>query len=117
MWVEKCTCNASLSRFCQHRKLAAYPFLQYKRAIIGKGAEGAPRYVVYNVNNSLVLIRIYCTQVLALCVLTPSSAESAYSHVSGICCCYLQGGSEWCVLWSVYVGMRIASETHVISGP
>jgi hypothetical protein len=36
--------------------------------------------------------------------LTPSIVESAYKCVSGICCCYLQGGSEWCVLWSGYVG-------------
>ena len=52
-----------------------------------------------------------------MCVLTPSTVESAYKHVNGIYCCCLQGGSEWCKLWSVYVGMFIASETHVICRP
>ena len=54
---------------------------------------------------------------IGLMSLTPSSVESAYKHVSGICCFYLQGGSEWCVLWSVYVGTLIASEKHVICRP
>jgi len=72
---------------------------------------------VYNCNNSIMLLRVCLLEILALCVLTPSTAESAYKHVSGIYCCYLQGGSEWCVLWSVYVGMLIASETHVICRP
>ena len=61
-----------------------------------------------------MLLRVCLLEILVLCVLTPSSVESAYSHVSGIYCCYLQGGSERCVLWSVYVGMLIASETHKI---
>jgi len=56
-------------------------------------------------------------ELLALCVLTSSAVESAYKHVSGIYCFYLQGGSEWCVLWSVYVGMFIDSEMHVICRP
>ena len=67
---------------------------------------------MYNCNHSIKLLRVCLLEVLALCVLTPSSVESAYSHVSGIYCCYLRGGSEWCVLWSVYVGTLIANETH-----
>jgi len=54
---------------------------------------------------------------MGLFILTPSSVESEYKHVSGICCCYLQGGSVWCVLWSVYVGMLVARKTHVICRP
>jgi hypothetical protein len=72
---------------------------------------------VYNGNNSTKLLRVSLTEILALCVLTPSTVDSAHKHVSGIYCCYLEGGSEWCVLWSVYVGTRIASETHLICRP
>jgi len=64
-----------------------------------------------------MLLRVCLLEILALCVLTPSTVESAYKHVSGIYCCYLHGGSEWCVLWSVYVGTLIASETLVICRP
>ena len=64
--------------------------------------------------NSIILIRVSLTEILAFWFLTPSCVESAYKHVSGICCCFLQGGSEWCVLWSVYVGTLIASEKYVI---
>ena len=46
--------------------------------------------------------------------LTPSVVESAYKHVSEICCFYLQVASKWCVLWSVYVGRLVASETQVM---
>jgi len=38
-------------------------------------------------------------------------------HVSGISRCYLHGAIEWCVLWSLYVGTLIASETHAIYRP
>jgi hypothetical protein len=72
---------------------------------------------VNNINNSVILIRKYFIEIVTLPVLTPSTVESAYKLVSEICCCYLQGGREWCVLWWVYVGMRIASETHVICRP
>jgi hypothetical protein len=61
---------------------------------------------VNNGNNSIMLM-VCLLELLAVCVLTPSTAESAYKHVSGIYCCYLQGGSEWCVLWSVYVGTLV----------
>jgi len=54
---------------------------------------------VNNCNNSIKLLRVCLLEILALCVLTPSSVGSAYKHVSGICCCCLHGGSEWCVLW------------------
>jgi hypothetical protein len=73
--------------------------------------------MVYNCNNSIMLWRVCLLEILALRVLTPSTVESAYKHVSGICCCCLKGGSECCVLWSVYVGMLIANETHVICRP
>jgi hypothetical protein len=56
------------------------------------------------------------TEILALFVLTLSTVESAYRHVSGIYCCYLQGGSEWCVLWFC-VRPLLGSETYVICKP
>jgi hypothetical protein len=67
--------------------------------------------------SGIIMVRGSLTEIMALCVLTSSIVESAYKHVSGIYCRYLQGGSEWCVLWSVYVGTLIASETHVICRP
>jgi hypothetical protein len=72
---------------------------------------------VNNCNNSIKFLRVCLLEILALNVLTPSSAETAYSRVSGIYCCYLQVASEWCVLWSVYVDTLIGSETHVICFP
>jgi hypothetical protein len=66
---------------------------------------------------SIMLVKGSLTEILTLCVLTPSTVDSAYKHVSGIYCRYLQGGSEWCVLWSVYVGTLIVSEMHVICRP
>jgi hypothetical protein len=57
----------------------------------------------------------YFNEIQNFPVLTPNNVECAAKHVSGTCCCYLQGGREWCVLWWVYVGIRIAGETHVIS--
>jgi len=66
---------------------------------------------------SFTLMGVSLTDILAFWFLTPSIVESAYKHVGGIYCCYLQGGSEWCVLWSGYVDTLIASETHVICRP
>ena len=60
---------------------------------------------VYNSNNSIMLIRVCLTEILAAFVLTPRGVGGAYEHVSGACCFYLQGGSAWCVLWLVYIGM------------
>ena len=71
----------------------------------------------FEFDNSIILIRVSLTEILAFWFLTPSCVESAYKHVSGIYCCYLQGGSKWCVLWSFFVDMRLASETRVISRP
>jgi len=48
----------------------------------------------YKFCNSAILIREYFTEIVAYPVLTPSIVERAYKHVSGICCCHLQGGSE-----------------------
>jgi hypothetical protein len=64
---------------------------------------------VYNSNNSIILIRVCLTEILAVCVLKPRGVGGAYEHVSGACCFYLHGGSAWCVLWSVYIGMLIVS--------
>jgi hypothetical protein len=69
---------------------------------------------VNNCNNSIKLFMVCLLEILALCVLTLTTVDTTYRHVSGIYCCYLQGGSEWCVLWSIYVGTLIASETHLI---
>ena len=66
---------------------------------------------------SIILIRDNITEIVALRFLTPCIVESAYKYVSEICSFYLQGGSEWFVLWSVYVGTLTASETHVIFRP
>ena len=85
-----------LFRLIQHRKLDWEEMYVYQRSDKWKGWGKGTK--VYNVNNSIILIRV-------LFILTPSSVGNAYKHVRGICCCYLQGGSEWCVLWSVYVGM------------
>jgi hypothetical protein len=41
--------------------------------------------------SGIILVRGSLTKILAFCVLTPSSVESAYKHASGIYCCYLQG--------------------------
>jgi len=54
---------------------------------------------VYNGNNNIKLLRVCLLEVLAVCVVTPRIVESAYKHVRGICCCYLQDGSERSVLW------------------
>jgi len=67
--------------------------------------------------NSTTLVRGSLTEILAFWFLTPNTVESAYEHTSGICCFHIQGGSEWRVLWSVYVCTLIASETHVICSP
>jgi hypothetical protein len=67
--------------------------------------------------NSVILIREYFTEIWRALFLTPGTVGSAYRYVRGICCFYLQGGSECYVLWSVYVGTLIASVTPVICRP
>ena len=64
-----------------------------------------------------MLLRVCLLEILACTFLTPSSVDSAYKHTSGICCFYLQSAGEWCVLWSVYVGIPIDSERHIICRP
>ena len=67
---------------------------------------------MYNCNHNINLLRVCLLEILVSCVLTSSTLDSAYKHVSGIHYYYLKDGIEWCVMWSLYVGMLIAKETH-----